>query len=59
MLEAEASVTNIFISNKDDILKKKESVVHIDAEIDTLAAKSPHLLRGGSGLRLLFIGLDF
>lgn len=34
--------------------------MHIDTEIKTLwLQKSPHLLWGGSGLRLLFISLDF
>lgn len=61
MLEADASVTDIYSSEKKkDSFLKKESVVHIDTEIKTLwLQKSPHLLWGGSGLRLLFISLDF
>lgn len=58
MLKAEASATDMNSSEtKMTLKKKKESVLHIDKERKTLWLQNPppHLLWGGSCLRLLFI----
>lgn len=59
MLEPEASVSDIYSSETKMTLKKKFYGAHRQGKKDTLAAKTPRLLWGGSDLCLLFISLDF